>query len=86
MNITESGKNALLVLSGGDMRRVLNLLQATHMAYPEINETVVYVTAGAAIPSVIQSMLHSLLNDNFETAYNTINTVCELAGQSDCTE
>jgi hypothetical protein len=57
------------------MRRVLNLLQATHMAYPEINETVVYVTAGAAIPAVISSMLQALLNENFETAYNTINAV-----------
>jgi replication factor C subunit 3/5 len=47
--ITEGGKTALLQLAGGDLRRVLNLLQSAAMAYPEITEEAVYLTAGAAL-------------------------------------
>ena len=54
------------------MRRVLNLLQSTHLSYAEVSEEVVYMTAGAAVPKVIEQMLDSLLNDGFQTAYNTI--------------
>ena len=31
VNVTESGKNAILALAGGDLRRVLNLLQSADM-------------------------------------------------------
>jgi len=72
VNATETGKEALLQLAGGDMRRVLNLLQSTHMAYPELNEESVYLTAGAAIPAIIRDLLQSLLNDTFQVAYTKI--------------
>ena len=75
MNSTESGKDALLRLAGGDLRRVLNLLQACHMAYPEVNENTIYLTAGAAVPAVIQSMLNQLLNEGFKEAYGYIQKV-----------
>lgn len=42
------------------------------MAFPEVNEEVVYLTAGAAVPAVIDAMLVSLLNDDFATAYRSI--------------
>ena len=54
------------------MRRVLNLLQATHLSYETVDEEVVYLTAGAAVPKVIDQMLHSLMNDSFEVAYDTL--------------
>jgi hypothetical protein len=38
VNATEGGKNAILALAGGDLRRVLNLLQSTAMAYPQVGE------------------------------------------------
>lgn len=72
VKITEDGKTALLALSGGDLRRVLNLLQSAHASYPSITQDVVYMTAGAALPSVIESVLQSLLNDPFEAAYAKI--------------
>ena len=75
MNATESGKDALLNLAGGDLRRVLNLLQACHMAYPEVNENAIYLTAGAAVPVVIENMLHQLLNGSFQEAYDYIQKV-----------
>lgn len=36
VDATEGGKNAILALAGGDLRRVLNLLQSTAMAYPQV--------------------------------------------------
>lgn len=75
VKLTENGKTALLQLAGGDMRRVLNLLQATHLSYEEVDEEVVYLTAGAAVPRVIEHMFQSLMNDSFLQAYNTINQV-----------
>jgi hypothetical protein len=42
------------------------------MAFPEVNEEVVYLTAGAAVPVVIDNMLLALLNDDFATAYHSI--------------
>lgn len=72
VNVTESGKQAILQLAGGDLRRVLNLLQSADMAYGTIDEEAIYLTAGAAIPSVIEGMFQSLLNDSFEVAYRGI--------------
>ena len=40
------------------------------MAYDsEINEEIIYLTAGAAVPSVIETMYTELLNEDFESAY-----------------
>jgi len=54
------------------MRRVLNLLQTAHMAYPEVDEQAVYLTAGAAVPAVVDGMFAALLNEPFTRAYSTI--------------
>ena len=78
VNVPESGRDAILQLAGGDLRRVLNLLQSADMAYDCVNEEAVYLTAGAAIPAVIEGMFYSLLNDNFETAYSGMLKVINL--------
>jgi replication factor C subunit 3/5 len=75
VNATVDGHQALMQLASGDMRRVLNLLQSTHMAYPVVNEDTVYLTAGAALPAVIQSLFLTLFNDTFEVAYNMLSKV-----------
>lgn len=75
---TQSGKDALMNLAAGDMRRVLNLLQSTFMAYPMVNEENVYLTAGAALPHVIQSIFKSLLNDTYEDAYKLLAGVSKI--------
>ena len=42
------------------------------MAYPEINEDVIYLTAGAAQPTVIDALVTSLMSDTFDVAYHNI--------------
>jgi replication factor C subunit 3/5 len=72
INITPSGKQAILDQAGGDMRRVLNLLQSAHTAYPEIGEEQVYLCAGAAMPKVIDQLFMSLMNDTFDDGYKNV--------------
>lgn len=66
---TPDGIQAILRLSGGDMRKCLNILQSTHMAYPEVNEESVYLCTGNPLPSDIQAMLNSMLNEPFADAH-----------------
>ena len=79
VNATEGGRDAILQLADGDLRRVLNLLQSTSMAYPQVTQDNVYLTAGAAMPSVIEAIFVSLMNQPFEQAYRTLLQVCVAA-------
>jgi len=77
---TKDGVDAILRLSGGDMRRVLNLLQSTAMSHKVIDETSVYLTSGAPLPSDIDTILDLLMNHNFQTACEQIITMCTTKG------
>lgn len=46
LKVTEDGRQALLSLAHGDMRRVINILQSTSMAFDEVNEENVYTCVG----------------------------------------
>lgn len=79
-NVTENGIDAILRLSGGDMRRVLNLLQSTTMSSDEVNETSVYLTSGAPLPQDCKTILDLLLNHSFQVAYEHIVDICTTKG------
>ncbi|TFK29692.1 DNA replication factor [Coprinopsis marcescibilis] len=72
VNLTADGKKALLKLSKGDMRRALNVLQACHAAYDVINEAEVYNCTGNPHPQDIESIVTSMLSDEFTTSYQMI--------------
>ncbi|CAM0137894.1 Subunit of heteropentameric Replication factor C (RF-C) [Umbelopsis sp. WA50703] len=72
VNITKDGKDALLRLSNGDMRRALNILQACHAAFDRIDETAIYTCTGHPQPKDIQRIIDSMMNDDFTTAYSII--------------
>lgn len=80
VDATEDGIDAILRLSGGDMRRVLNLLQSTAMANTTVDEASVYLTSGAPLPKDMKDILDLLLNHLFSTAYNKIVTMCTTKG------
>lgn len=46
LHVTEDGRQALLNLAQGDMRRVINILQSTSMAFDVVNEENVYTCVG----------------------------------------
>ncbi|PKK80022.1 putative RFC3-DNA replication factor C, 40 kDa subunit [Rhizophagus irregularis] len=76
VNITENGIQALLKLCGGDMRRVLNILQSCS-SRDVIDETVIYNCTGYPHPNDMESIMNSLTNDEFSTAYSKIKIFME---------
>lgn len=47
-------------------------LQSAHLAFPEIDEKAVYLTAGAVLPEAVHSILHTLLNSPFDECYASL--------------
>ncbi|CAK9441655.1 uncharacterized protein LODBEIA_P55230 [Lodderomyces beijingensis] len=78
VNITPEALNALLHLSQGDMRRSLNVLQACKAATDgddddSIDVDMIYNCIGAPHPQDIEACLDSILQDDWTTAYLTLN-------------
>ena len=71
MKITAEGKEALLKLSKGDMRRALNVLQACHAAYELTGQAEIYNCTGNPQPADIETIVNSMLQDDFTTSYNS---------------
>lgn len=71
MKLTDDGKKALLKLSKGDMRRALNILQACHAAFDTTTETDVYACTGNPLPADIESIVNSMLGEDFTTSYES---------------
>jgi len=77
---TDDGLDAILSLSGGDMRRVLNLLQSTSMANDTVDANTVYSTSGAPMPDDMARILDLLLNHPFAYSYEQISFLCSSKG------
>ncbi|KAL8284202.1 hypothetical protein RQP46_004951 [Phenoliferia psychrophenolica] len=75
VNLTEDGRQAILKLSRGDMRRALNVLQACHAAYDVTDETAIYNCTGNPHPADIDEIMRSMMNESFETSYRYISSM-----------
>lgn len=76
VNITEAGIKAVLRLGQGDMRRNLNILQASHLAFPDlIDEESVYSCTGNPLPSDIRTMVECMFNMDIRTCFERISTM-----------
>ena len=82
VDVSEDGEEALLELSQGDMRRVLNVLQAAHMAHSpaKIGAAEVYSTTGNPQPADMCEMLRLMLNVPYTDAFSTIRDMCSTHG------
>ncbi|EEB17596.1 Replication factor C subunit, putative [Pediculus humanus corporis] len=80
IKISDDGKQAVLTLGQGDMRKVLNILQSTFVSFSEVNEENVYTCVGHPLQCDIFEMLQSLLNDNLSDSYKKIQTIKTLKG------
>jgi replication factor C subunit 3/5 len=75
MSTDGKGLAAIIKLSGGDMRKCLNVLQACHLAYDEVTEEAAYLCTGNPLPSDVLSILQSLLNLPYAAAYNALRSI-----------
>nr|XP_054501819.1 replication factor C subunit 5 [Agelaius phoeniceus] len=80
VDVTEDGMKALVTLSSGDMRRALNILQSTSMAFGKVTEESVYTCTGHPLKSDIANILDWMLNQDFSTAYRKIMELKTLKG------
>ncbi|KAK2837999.1 hypothetical protein Q5P01_015211 [Channa striata] len=80
IEITPDGIKAIVTLSSGDMRRSLNILQSTSMAYEKVTEDTVYTCTGHPLRSDIANILDWSLNKDFTTAYKQILQLKTLKG------
>lgn len=86
IQLSEDAERALIKLSRGDMRRVLNVLQASKATLDkddedtEVGEDIIYECCGAPRPSDIKLVLKSILEDDWNIAYYTLNKVRSLKG------
>jgi replication factor C small subunit len=76
LKITEDGLNALVYVSEGDLRRAINLLQASAALSKEIDEKLVFQVASKAKPEEIRKMMQLAMNGDFmkarELLYNAM--------------
>lgn len=70
VKLAQGAMDALLTLSQGDMRRVLNILQSTHMAVSPapITFDALYANTGEPHPADIQSMFDVLMSNELDFA------------------
>lgn len=84
LKLNEEAEASLLKLSGGDMRRALNVLQACKAALEteddEIDTKMIYECVGAPDPKDVETVLDSILKDDWTTAYKTLNTFKVIKG------
>ncbi|XP_045536629.1 replication factor C subunit 5 [Papilio machaon] len=81
VKISEDGIQALLELSGGDMRKVLNTLQSTWLSARDVTEDTVYTCVGHPLRADIDSILTRLMNeDDFGVCFKFIQDLKILKG------
>jgi replication factor C small subunit len=68
LTIDKFATDALIEVSEGDMRKVINVLQSISMISKKITEDSVYKTASAAKPKEISRMMETALSGDFRTA------------------
>ncbi|KAF1759977.1 hypothetical protein GCK72_008222 [Caenorhabditis remanei] len=74
IKMTSDGRQALLTVSNGDMRTVINTLQSTAMSFDTVSESTVYQCIGQPTPKEMKQVVSILLNDSAKTCMNLIKT------------
>jgi len=73
LTLSQNGLAALHRLAKGDMRKAMNILQATAAANDnEITEDAIYLTTGNPLPSDIERMINWLLNEDYNVAFGRV--------------
>ncbi|KAK9915083.1 hypothetical protein WJX75_004524 [Coccomyxa subellipsoidea] len=72
VNMAEGGLDAVVTLGAGDMRRTLNILQATHMSTDVVGEEAVYQCTGNPLPKDIEAIVQALFNEDFVDVFDRV--------------
>ena len=81
LKIDKRAMDSLIDMANGDMRRVLNVLQAAAVAYPDrITYESIFLVTGNPLPAHVDDIFQSLLDDPFEIAFNKTHSLCKHCG------
>lgn len=80
--LTDDGIQTLIKISKGDMRRVLNILQATSMGYSTINSLNITTCMGYPTPNDIKIIYDNLMKEKYNKCYENIIKIILLNGYS----
>jgi replication factor C subunit 3/5 len=80
--ITKDGIDTLIKIANGDMRKVINNLQATYMAFQTVNKVNICKCIGYPYPEDIDKMHKMLLKDSIKDCYNNIEKIIRTNGYS----
>ena len=75
VKVSEEGIQAILYVSGGDLRRAINVLQAAAVIQKRVDADAVYSTTGKARPEDISQMINSALNGKFLEAQEKLRNL-----------
>lgn len=70
--LEEGADKAIVSLSGGDMRKVLNILESCAMAYNKISVDTVFEVTGRPSPTEINMIYTWLTNEKYNDAFSKI--------------
>lgn len=82
LEITEDGLDALVYVSEGDLRKAINLLQASAALSKKIDEKLVFQVASRARPQEIRKMMELALKGQFMDARNILYQIMIEYGMS----
>lgn len=72
IQLADDAAAALVRLAGGDMRKVLNILESCSLAYRDISTRTIYEVTGRPSPAAIERIYNSLTTEDFKGAYDTL--------------
>ncbi|MFX1509849.1 MAG: replication factor C small subunit [Promethearchaeota archaeon] len=82
VKLSKDGTEAIIYVSGGDLRRAINVLQAASVIQKQVDADAVFITTGKARPTDINQMLQSALNGNFLEAQEKLRNLLIWQGLS----
>ncbi|MEM1586574.1 MAG: replication factor C small subunit [Candidatus Bathyarchaeia archaeon] len=80
VEITEDGIEAILDLSGGDLRKTLNILQTAASTGKPVTADLIYAVVGKANPADIRDMMLTALSGDFIAARNKLRELTRRYG------
>lgn len=72
VKITDDGRQAIMSIANGDMRKIINLLQSTSMAFDVVDETNVHLCCGQPLRADIERVFSWLTTLPFKKAHHKL--------------
>lgn len=82
LDVNQTGIDTIIKISRGDMRKVLNILQATSMTYDKINSRNVTLCIGYPTPDDMKCIYKNLIENPYTECYKNISDIITKNGYS----